>query len=216
MDTPATLQPRHLYLVRHAEATPDETGLSETGRRQAALLGQRLRGIPLSAIHHGPLPRAAETARLIAEGMGEQLPDGVKPQVAEPAGDYVPYEPKRADFPEGIDAGRYLEFVAQFPPEERERGPELAAQALDLYTGPVQGIQPRHELLVTHNFLAGQIMRAAHDAPAWRWLGINFANAALTVIRYAPGRPDTVLLFNDTGHLPPEIRWTGVPPELHI
>ncbi len=29
---------RYLYLVRHAEATPDERGLTDAGRRQAALL----------------------------------------------------------------------------------------------------------------------------------------------------------------------------------
>lgn len=69
---------------------------------------------------------------------------------------------------------------------------------------------------MTHNFLAGWLVRAALDAPDWRWLGINHANAALTVIRYAPGRPPALLLFNDTGHLPAELRWTGLPPELHV
>ncbi|GGU87902.1 hypothetical protein FHX79_112491 [Streptomyces cavourensis] len=53
-------------------------------------------------------------------------------------------------------------------------------------------------------------------APAWRRLGLNHANAALTVIRYAPGRPATVLSANDMRHLPADLRWTGLPPELHI
>lgn len=35
---------RYLYLVRHGEAPPDESGLSENGRRQAILLGLRLKG----------------------------------------------------------------------------------------------------------------------------------------------------------------------------
>lgn len=85
---------RHLYLVRHAEALPDESGLTENGRRQAVLLGRRLRGVPLAALHHGPLPRAAQTARLIADQL-----DGVLPQVAETAGDYLPYVPQRAELP---------------------------------------------------------------------------------------------------------------------
>ncbi|MFE9556182.1 hypothetical protein ACFYOD_22205 [Streptomyces sp. NPDC006703] len=39
-------------------------------------------------------------------------------------------------------------------------------------------------------------------------------NAALTVIRYAPGRPASVLLSNDmAAHLPSELKWTGFPPE---
>lgn len=63
---------RHLYLARHGEASADETTLTENGRRQAVLLGERLRSTPLSVIHHGPLPRAQQTAELI----GAQL-DGV-------------------------------------------------------------------------------------------------------------------------------------------
>ncbi|MEU0062812.1 histidine phosphatase family protein, partial [Streptomyces albidoflavus] len=48
---------RTLYLARHGDA-PGEGGLSAQGRRQAAFLGERLRGVPLSAIHHGPQARA--------------------------------------------------------------------------------------------------------------------------------------------------------------
>lgn len=201
---------RYLYLTRHGEATSDESELTEAGRRQAALLGERLRGVPLTAIHHGPLSRAAQTARLV----GEQL-DGVPLQPAATAGDYIPYLPSREELPsETADA--MLGFLNQFPVEDREQGPGHAEAALAEFTGPVVGDEPRHELVVTHNFLVGWLFRAALDAPKWRWMGINHANAALTVIRYAPGRPPAVLLFNDTGHLPAELRWTGFPQELHI
>lgn len=47
-------------------------------------------------------------------------------------------------------------------------------------------------------------------------MGLIHANAALTVIRYAPDRPASVLFYNDTGHLPTELRWTGFPPDLCI
>ncbi|MGV9690993.1 histidine phosphatase family protein [Streptomyces sp. NPDC003444] len=201
---------RYLYLARHGEALPDESGLSEGGRRQAVLLGERLRGAPLSAIHHGPLARAEETARLVRERLG-----GVPLRPSAPAGDYLPYLPHREELPpESADA--LLDHLARFPAEEREQGPGLAREALALFTGPVAGDEPRHELVVTHNFLIAWLVRAALDAPEWRWMGINQANAALTVIRYAPGRAPAVLLFNDTGHLPADLRWTGFPPELHI
>jgi probable phosphoglycerate mutase len=71
-------------------------------------------------------------------------------------------------------------------------------------------------LVITHNFLIGWLVRAAQDAPEWRWLGLNHCNAALTAIRYTPGRPASVLFYNDMGHLPLELRWTGFPPELRI
>ncbi|QIY75784.1 histidine phosphatase family protein [Streptomyces sp. RLB1-33] len=201
---------RYLYLTRHAEASSDESELTDAGRHQAALLGERLRGVPLAAIHHGPLARAEQTARLV----GERL-DGVPHRRSEAAGDYLPYLPTREELPpEAADA--WLKFLDQFTAEEREQGPGLAVGALADFTGPVVGDEPRHELVVTHNFLVGWLLRAALDAPKWRWLGINHANAALTVIRYTPDRPPAVLLFNDTGHLPAELRWTGFPPELHV
>ncbi|MEU0737924.1 histidine phosphatase family protein [Streptomyces sp. NPDC006134] len=201
---------RHLYLARHGEATPDESALTDAGRRQAVLLGERLRGVPLAAIHHGPLARAEQTARLI----GEQL-DGVPRRRSEAAGDYLPYLPARDELPpEAADA--WTGFLHRFTAEERERGPALAAAALAEFTGTVAGDEPQHELVVTHDFLIGWLVRAALDAPKWRWLGLNHANAALTVIRYSPGRPPAVLLFNDTGHLPAGLRWTGFPQELHV
>ncbi|MBO3675495.1 histidine phosphatase family protein [Streptomyces sp. NEAU-YJ-81] len=207
----ATHATRYLYLTRHGEATPDERGLTPTGRRQAALLGERLRDVPLSAVHHGPLPRAAETARLI----GDRL-DGVPAHVCEPAGDYVPYTPHRAELP-AESADFLLDFVHGFPPDERARGPLLARTAEERFTGPVDGPEDRHELVVTHNFLIGWLVRAALDAPKWRWLGLNQCNAALTVIRYPPpGRPPSVLFSNDMAHLPAPLRWTGYPPELRI
>ncbi|WP_404782084.1 histidine phosphatase family protein [Streptomyces pristinaespiralis] len=184
---------------------PDEVAKSQTdaGRRQAALSGERLRGVPLAAIHNGPLTRAEQTARLV----GEQL-DGVPCRRSEAAGDYLPYLPTREELPpEAADA--WIEFLHQF--RGTRAGPGLAAAALTEFTGTVVADEPRHELVVTHNFLVGWLVRAALDAPKWRWLGINHANAALTVIRYSPDRPPAVLVFNDTGHLPAELRWTGFP-----
>lgn len=201
---------RYLYLVRHGEANPEESGLTEAGRRQAVLLGRRLRDIPLTAVHHGPLPRAEQTARLI----GDQLED-VPLHVSDVAGDYVPHVPAREELP-AESADLFLRFLAGASEEEREQGPGLARRALDLFTGPVDGDEDRHELIVTHNFLVAWLVRDAMDAPHWRWLGLNHANAALTVIRYAPDRPATVLVSNDMRHLPAELRWTGFPPELQV
>ncbi|CAL9361674.1 hypothetical protein SUDANB174_00670 [Streptomyces sp. enrichment culture] len=202
---------RYLYLARHGEASPDGSGLTDAGRRQATLLGRRLRDVPLTAVHHGPLPRAAETARLITDEL-----EGVSARVSEIAGDYVPHIPQREELP-AESADFYLGFLAGTTDEERSRGPELARRALRRFTGAVtDGTQDRHELVVTHNFLVAWLVRDALHAPEWRWLGLNHGNAALTVLRYAPGRAASVLLCNDMRHLPAELRWTGFPQELHV
>ncbi|MFE0606622.1 histidine phosphatase family protein [Streptomyces sp. NPDC058892] len=141
--------------------------------------------------------------------------DTVPLHQSELAGDYIPYLPAKEELPPDA-ADAMLNFLAQVPEEERDRGPALAREALAEFTGPVDSDRPRHELVVTHNFLIGWLIRAALDAPEWRWMGLNHGNAALTAIRYAPGRPSSVLFYNDMRHLPAELRWTGFPPELHI
>ncbi|WP_326767027.1 histidine phosphatase family protein [Streptomyces sp. NBC_01591] len=204
---------RHLYLVRHGEAAPeddDDGTLTEAGRRQAQLLGRRLREHPISVVRHGPLPRAAQTAQLI----GEQLGD-VPVVVTETADDYVPHFPDRADLP-AAGADRYLRFLEPCTAEERVRGPELARRALKEFTGPPAGDEDVHELVVTHSFLVSWLVRDAMAAPEWRWLGLNHGNAALTVIRYGPDRPASILVSNDMRHLPDELCWTGFPPDLRL
>ncbi|AZM56038.1 histidine phosphatase family protein [Streptomyces sp. WAC 01529] len=153
-----------------------------------------------------PLPRAAQTARLV----GERL-DGVPVRRSEAAGDYIPYMPLREELP-ADSADATLARLARFPAGEREGGTALAREALARFTGPVPGDEPRHELVVTHNFLIGWLVRDALDAPPWWRLGLDHGNAALTVIRYAPGRPASLVFYNDMRHLPVQLRWTGFPP----
>lgn len=201
---------RYLYVTRHGEATDDETELSEKGRRQSVALAHRLRTVPLAAIHHGPLPRARQTAELIS---GEL--DDVPLLPSDAAGDFVPYVPDTDEL--AVDpSGRLAGFLAQFSAEERTAGARLAEQALALFTGPPPSDEHRHELLVTHNFLVGWLVRSALDAPAWRWLSLSHGNGALTVIRYTRGQPSSLLVFNDMSHLSPELCWTGFPAEQRI
>ncbi|WP_143230709.1 histidine phosphatase family protein [Actinosynnema sp. ALI-1.44] len=198
---------RYLFLTRHGEALPDESALTGVGSRQAVLLGHRLEQVPFDAIHHGPLARTEQTAKLVAEQL-----DDVPTHAVDAAGDYLPYFPDRAELPED-SADQWSCFLDQFTILERQRGAKLLREATARFTGPVEGEQDRYELLVTHNYLAGWLVNQAQDAPAWRWLALNHANAALSVIRYSPDRATSLLVFNDMGHLPAELRWTGFPGE---
>ena len=190
-----------LYLVRHGEAVPHDGPLSPAGERQAQLTGMRLKDVPLSAIHHGPLPRAAQTARLIAACI-----PGVPVSASDLAGDYLPSDPDTDDLPPS-----YAGFVAGFSAAERAQGPRLAAAAIDRFAqaGPEDG--DNHELVVTHNLLIGWLVSQALAGPPWRWLGLNQMNCALTVIAYRTGLPPALISFNDAGHLTPELRWNGFP-----
>ena len=190
-----------LYLVRHGEADPHDGPLSEAGKEQARLTGRRLSEVPFSAIYHGPLPRAAQTAGLIAAS----LPD-VPVWASDLAGDYLPSDPDPAGMPSG-----FASFAAGFSAAERAEGPKLAATALDRFAWASGESGDTYELVVTHNFLIGWLVSQALSAPPWRWLGLNHMNCAVTVIAYLAGWPASLVTFNDAGHLPPALRWTGFP-----
>ena len=194
---------RFLYLVRHGDASPHDGPLSAAGREQAQLVGERLRPVPLTAICHGPLPRAAQTAAIIAE-----VVPGVPVSVSELAGDYVP----PAD--DGDLPARHADFLASYTPAERAQGRELARAAIDRFTQPGPADGETHELVVTHNFLIGWLVSQALGAPRWRWLGLNQMNAGLTVIVYPGAEAARLISFNDAAHLPPRLRWTGFPPAI--
>jgi probable phosphoglycerate mutase len=187
---------RTLYLARHGEASGS---LTEAGRTQARLLGQRLAGVPLTGVFHSPLPRAAETAALVCASLPD-VPVSVSPLV----GDYLPYAPTASELaPEFAPVA--LAHVADYTTLQHETGPGLADRALAEFTAPVD----RADLVITHSQIVCWFVRAALGAPAARWLGINAANAGLTVIRYRQGWPATLVMFNDQSHLPPELHWTG-------
>ena len=58
-----------LLLIRHAEPAEDG-GLTEKGKREAALLAERIAGLPVSAFYVSPLQRAAETAEPVLRKTG--------------------------------------------------------------------------------------------------------------------------------------------------
>ncbi|PWV46835.1 MULTISPECIES: histidine phosphatase family protein [Nocardiopsis] len=197
---------RHLYLARHAQADPDTGELTETGHLQADLLGARLSEFAPHTLWHGPLPRAAQTAHLVASHL-----EDVTPVELPEAGDYAPHLPRRHELPTAHADG-VLDFLSRVP--AAERSPELGQRALELLTGPVEGGTDRREVVITHAYLVAWLVTAALDAPPWRWVSVGAANAGLTVIRYAPDTPASVVTLNELTHLPDDLRWTGFPPHL--
>jgi serine/threonine-protein phosphatase PGAM5 len=194
---------RFLYLMRHGEATEDGV-LSTNGEQQARLTGERLREVPLAAIHHSPQLRAVRTAEIVAG----YLP-GVPVQQSGLLDDYLPSDPDLSQLP-----APYASFVTGYTAAERAEGAGLARSALDRFAGPGPDGRDSHELLVTHNFLVGWFVRDALNAEDWRWLGLNQQNAALTVIMYRPQMPPSLVSFNDAAHLTRPLRWTGFPAAL--
>ncbi|RJL22956.1 histidine phosphatase family protein [Bailinhaonella thermotolerans] len=190
---------RHLYLARHGAA--DAFGeLTDLGRRQSDLLGERLAGVPVDAVWHSPLPRAAASARELAR----HLP-GVPVAEAAELIDHVPYVPGPAETPPS-----WRGFFDGYDEAEAASGRRLADALVDRFAKvPEASPVDTHEVLVTHAYPIAWLLRHAMDAPPSRWLGLDSANTALTVIEYRTGLPPTIVMFNDMSHLPPDLRWTG-------
>lgn len=185
-----------LYLVRHGEQDPasghaSDGGLSKHGRGQADRLGRRLRTVPFSAIHHSPLARAAETAAIIA-GHLPRVPRHSCDLIADRTP--VPSASQRDQYED-----RWLAWLDSVPDDERDED-ATALQAAVEHFG-VTGDDDRHELLITHNFVIGWFVRHTLDAPVWRWIGLNQANCAITIVQWDSDRPPILVSFNDTGHL---------------
>ena len=194
---------RHLYLARHGEA--DAFGeLTETGRRQARLLGDRLARVRVDAVWHSPLPRAVASAHELAR----QLPGVPVAQAAELV-DHVPHVPARHEMPASRSG-----FFDGYDEAEAAAGRRTADALVARFT-TVPDATARsgdtHEVVVTHAYQIAWLVRHALDAPDARWLGLNSANAALTIIEYRSDLPPTLVTFNDMSHLPADLRWTGFP-----
>ncbi|GLY64886.1 histidine phosphatase family protein [Amycolatopsis taiwanensis] len=188
---------RHLYVVRHGAA--DAFGeLTDEGRQQSGLLAERLAGLPVDAVWHSPLPRAAATAEIV----GKRIPGATVQEAAELV-DNVPHVP--ADPP---PAWRGL--FDGYDPTEAAEGARIATALLGRFARPAE--TETHEVLVTHAYPVAWLVRDALAAPPERWLGLSCGNTALTAIDYYDSGAPTVLLYNDMGHLPDDLRWTGFGP----
>ena len=191
----------YIYLVRHGEHLDAEHGLidgplSPRGERQAALIADRLSGVPFTAVWHSPLQRAADTARAVAD----RLP-AVTPQPSALLFDCVPTG-LTPDTP-----AVYESFFGSVTEDEVEAGRAQLADATDEFLMQRPGA---HELLITHNFVIAWFVREVLQAPDWRWLTINQAHCGLTILAQRPGRPWVLVSHNDLSHLPFELR-TGLP-----
>ena len=135
------------------------------GRGRPRCSAPRLAEDPARGRAPRPVARAAETAGVVARRSCPAYP--LREHAA--AGDYVPHVPGPGEVePEYAEA--VLASLVDVTAEEASHGAALAAQAIDLLTGPVDGDE-RHELVVTHAFTIGWLVRHALGAPGLALVG---------------------------------------------
>lgn len=201
-----------LYVARHG-ATPrtaedrfsgDEgVELSDEGRRQAALLGERLRDEGIAAIYASPLSRAMDTARIVGAACGAS---GIEPIAREALREirHGHWEGKRRADVESLFAEEYAAWEADpftFAPEGGESGVHVLARALPV----IREIVTRHVgtrvLVVSHKATIRLLLSSllGIDARGYRDR-LDQAPAALNVLDFKDPVRARLMLFNDTSH----------------
>lgn len=210
-----------LYLARHG-ATPltaedrfsgDEgVELSDEGRRQAALLGDRLRGEGIAAIYASPLSRAMDTARIVGAAC---VAGGALPIAREGLREvrHGHWEGKSRVEVEERFAGEYASWEADpftFAPEGGESGVQVLARALPV----IREIVTRHPgarvLVVSHKATIRLVLSSllGIDARGYRDR-LDQAPAALNVLDFKDPVRARLMLFNDTSHYASRPRSAG-------
>jgi 2,3-bisphosphoglycerate-dependent phosphoglycerate mutase len=204
-----------LILARHGRTTANVTGvlagrskgvhLDERGTEQARVAGERLAGLPLSAVVSSPLERCRETARAIVaqqptppatateRGLvecdyGSWTGRELKTLAKEPMWKTVQAHPSAAQFPEGESmaemSARAVAAVRRWDARiEAEHGPDAVWVA------------------VSHGDVIKAILADALGNHLDTFQRIMVDPASLSVVRYTPLRPFVVSMNTSAGDL---------------
>jgi serine/threonine-protein phosphatase PGAM5 len=197
--------------------------LTALGRRQAKRVGRLLRPLPVTRLHCSDLPRARETAAIIHEGvpalgpfvsrrLRECMPGLPLSMLRKHAGDLDDLELLRRvrnntrfkrimEHQIARDMKREVaELSAAF-----SNGSRRADRAFAYYFKPARG-SDKLDVVVCHGNLIRALFCRAMGVPPEYWLSMMPTHAGITVIGVESSRRVRPIAFNETLHLPPEMR----------
>jgi ribonuclease H / adenosylcobalamin/alpha-ribazole phosphatase len=206
--SPPTGEPARFVLVRHGATvhSPEhrlsgrnDLPLSETGQQQAQALAERGFGDDVVAVVSSPLPRARQTAEVIAAALGLELlvVDGLAEM------DFGDWEGRtiaevRGDDPSAVDAWTADPRVAAPGGESFDDVGRRVRRARD-------EILARHRhgtvVVVSHVTPIKWLITSALDAPTSALFRIHLDTASVSRVDYFPDGNCSLALLNDTAHL---------------
>lgn len=192
---------RLVLFVRHGDYRPEPEELTDIGREQVRLTAGRLAaGSGIDRIVHSTLPRAAQTAELLAAELG--------------TGDLRP-DDALAECVPGVPAEHLLTAQQQAWFVEHADG---GAGARQLTTAAMRYLVPAAqdtvELLVAHANVIRWLLATAVGAGPDAWFQQAYYHCALSAVVLRPERQPAVLAVNDAGHLPDDLRGLDHGPDL--
>ena len=177
---------RTLLLVRHGEYASE--GLTRVGRMQAAHAARRLRGVPATALYCSTMKRAVQTAQIIAREHRD-----IPLLRARLLREYVPSLPPVLRRESGVSA------------ETIRRGKDQADRAYRRYFKRSTG-RDVCDVLVCHGNLIRYLVCRALGLGKYAWCSLGSAHCAITVIRIMANGELVLVSYNDSGHLPGNLR----------
>jgi len=214
---------RILHLVRHGQVnlssrplTQQGWSLTSLGQEQVLRTAQRLAQLPITTIYCSTYPRALETAQILASKL-----NGAPVHVSESLCECVPGVPQSfrdwhaATRIEPLDQHRYEVPPAMRPWlniwthyvsfESVAAGEAQGQQAFETYFRAAHS-QVEHEVIVSHGNLLGYFLCRVLHLPPDSWMQLDMHNCAVSEVRIDTAGDMRLLSFNDTGHLPYELR----------
>lgn len=234
---------RHLLFVRHGQYSLDDTdvegegrhGLTELGRQQSRLLGERLAAmaagvkkdkygevkVRYEAIYSSDVLRAVQTADIVAEYLPD-VPRKMDPLLAEgpPA---VPHPGSSSELLRSADrweasarieaafrrhVHREVDHKAEAK-RAKHQGDEVAPPEVQGKTGSEapaqQDAEHSYEIFVCHGNVIRYFVMRALQLPPEAWLRLRGDNCGITELIIRPTGGVSLGRFGDTGHLPIEM-----------
>lgn len=203
------MQTTRVYLVRHGatrltaeDRFSGEVGvdLSDEGRWQAELLGERLRREELSAVYCSPLSRTVETARIVAGccTLASATVDGLR-EISHGRWEGLTRREVEERYPGEYAAWEEDPFT--FAPEGGESGVAVLARSLPALRDIVTRHRGERVLVVSHKATIRILLSSllGFDARGYRDR-LDQAPACLNVLDFRDAVHARLMLFNDTSH----------------
>ncbi|WP_413581576.1 histidine phosphatase family protein [Bdellovibrio sp. HCB288] len=187
---------RTVIFIRHGQYSSEPEKLTKLGSKQAHLTAKAVASLSPSKVHCSTMPRAMETASIIAAHAGlkfkasDMFREGFLPGTVgfnQLVSEKMSAKEKKAFFAKAkaARATADLAFDSLFKPPQRGQNTEL---------------------VVAHGNVIRHWVCKALDIPSDRWLKMDVAHASLTTIRISKNGNICLLGFADTGHLPLKLR----------
>jgi broad specificity phosphatase PhoE len=199
------LEVLRIYLARHGQTDWNlehrlqggtDIALNALGRRQAAQLAERMRGIRLDAVYASPLRRSRETAEIVHGSVPVTIVAGLAERRL------GKFEGRRTDESDPGTAQEY-ERRSQEPDDSLDGG-ESVNQFFERVRAAIAGIVSRNPsgtiLIVGHGVTNQMIVRALLGLSAPQARSFQQANDELYLIDVERGRPSRLWKLIDLGH----------------